>query len=106
MSKKSRRQRQRAKQRNYAQIYNPPAQSTEAIKSPGAPVNMPMRPTVATSDAAWDHLQRGKNADLWDSLIFAGAIFVVFVAIYFVNLRTPFLPQFGTWVSNFLGFSL
>ncbi len=106
MSKKSRRQRQRAKQRNYAQIYNPSDHSTETGKSPGAPVKMPLRPAVTTSATAWDQLQQGKNADLWDSLIFAGAIFVAFVTIYFVNLRTPFLPQIGTWVSNLLGFAL
>lgn len=105
MSKKSRRQRQRAKQRNYAQLYNQPAQRTEPSLTASQTAKVTPRPTAATADAAWDQLQRGKNADLRDSLIFAGSIFAAFVVIYYTNLRTPFLPQFGNWISNFLGFT-
>lgn len=106
MSKKSRRQRQRAKQRNYAQLYNQPAQRTEPSLTASQTAKVPPRPTATTADAAWDQLQRGKKADLWDSLIFAGAIFVVFIAIYYINWHSPFLPQFGLWVTNLFGSSL
>lgn len=106
MSKKSRRQRQRSKQRNYAQVYNQPARPDSAETAPAKASSTPaFSPTTAPSSTLI-RMQVSKNADLWDSLIFAGAIFVVFIAIYYINLRSPFLPQFGIWVTNLFGFSL
>lgn len=106
MSKKSRRQRQRAKQRNYAQLYNQPARPDPVKTTPGTTTDaIPLAPATAPS-ASVIRLQAAKNADLWDAIIFAGAIFVAFIVIYYVNLRTPILDQFGNFITNLLHFSL
>ncbi len=105
MSKKSRRQRQQSKQRNYAQLYNQPAK-IENVPEKSQPTNdqtVSHSPTPAST--ALLRMQHAKNADLWDSLIFAGAIFVVFIALYYINLKNPVLDQFGTWVMGLMNFT-
>lgn len=99
MSKKSRRQRQRAKQRNYAQVYNQPRPATAAHLDAAIKPALVM-PTPQGPSASLLRMQQAKNADLWDSIIFAGGILVVLIVIYYINLRTPILDQFGNFISN------
>ncbi len=103
MSKKSRRQRQRAKKRNYAELNNPTRDDSPA------PPDQPQKQTTAsransTTPAVPRSFEK-QNTDLWDALIFSGAIFVAFIAIYYINQHTPILETFGNRISSFFGVS-
>lgn len=105
MSKKSRRQRQRTKQRNYAQVNNPNQVIAPPTLSPTpAPATVSATDSIAAPQSP--RRLRAQNHDLWDALIFSGAIFVSYLVLYYVNLQTPLLENLGKFITRLFGVNI
>ncbi len=105
MSKKSRRQRQRTKQRNYAQVNNPNQVIAPTALSPTpAPATIPASVSIDTHQSP--RRLRAQNQDLWDALIFSGAIFVSYLVLYYVNQQTPLLENLGSFITRLFGVNI